>query len=107
MRKENDLLVAKANVEVAESNLHAAQLDLEFTEVRAPVDGYVTNLLLRYGSQTVANQPALALIDTSIFWVYGYFKETQTRNIRPDNPVVVKLMTYPDTPLEGRVDSIG
>jgi multidrug resistance efflux pump len=107
VRKENDLLVAKANVKVAEANLHAAELDLEFTEVRAPVDGYVTNLLLRYGSQTVANQPALALIDTSSFWVHGFFKETQIENIRPDNKVVIKLMSYPDTPLEGVVESMG
>ena len=107
VRKENDLLVAKANVEVAEANLHAAKLDLEFTEVRAPVDGYVTNLLLRYGSQTVANQPALALIDTNSFWVHGFFKETQIENIRPDNKVVIKLMSYPDTPLEGVVESMG
>jgi multidrug resistance efflux pump len=107
VRKKNDLLVAKANVEVATANLHAAQLDLEFTEVRAPVDGYATNLLLRYGSQTVANQPALALIDTNSFWVHGYFKETQVENIRPDNKVVVKLMTYPDAPLEGVVESMG
>jgi len=107
VRKENDLLVAIANVDVAEANLHAAQLDLEFSEVRAPVDGYVTNLLLRYGSQTVANQPALALIDTNSFWVHGYFKETQVENIRPDNKVVIKLMTYPDAPLEGVVESMG
>ena len=107
VRKENDLLVAKADVKVAEANLHAARLDLEFTEVRAPVDGYVTNLLLRYGSQTVANQPALALIDTSSFWVHGFFKETQIENIRPENKVVIKLMTYPDAPLEGVVESMG
>jgi multidrug resistance efflux pump len=107
VRKENDLLVALANVDVAEANLHAAKLDLEFTEVRAPVDGYVTNLLLRYGSQTVANQPALALIDTGSFWVHGYFKETQVEYIRPDNRAVVKLMTYPDVPLDGVVESMG
>ena len=107
VRKENDLLVARADVEVAETNLHAAKLDLEFTEVRAPVDGYVPNLLLRYGSQTVANQPALALIDTSSFWVHGFFKETQIENIRPDNKVVIKLMSYPDAPLEGVVESMG
>jgi len=107
VRKENDLLVAQADVEVAEANLHAAKLDLEFTEVRAPVDGYVTNLLLRYGSQTVANQPALALIDSNSFWVHGYFKETQIKNIRPDNKVVVKLMTWPDIALEGVVESMG
>ena len=107
VRKENDLLVAQADVDVAEANLHAAKLDLEFTEVRAPVDGYVTNLLLRYGSQTVANQPALALIDINSFWVHGYFKETQIENIRPDNKVVIKLMTWPDVALEGVVESMG
>jgi RND family efflux transporter MFP subunit len=64
IRKENNLLVSDADVDVAIANLHAAQLDLEFTEVRAPVDGYITNLKLRQGTQTVANQPALALIDT-------------------------------------------
>jgi len=107
VRKENDLLVATADVDVAVANLHAAKLDLEFTEVRAPVDGYVTNLLLRYGSQTVANQPALALIDINSFWVHGYFKETQIENIRPDNKVIIKLMTWPDAPLEGIVESMG
>jgi len=107
VRKENDLLVAKADVEVAEANLNSAKLDLEFTEVRAPVDGYVTNLLLRYGSQTVANQPALALIDTNSFWVHGFFKETQIENIRPGNKVVIKLMSYPDAALEGVVENMG
>ena len=42
VRKENKLLQAEADVEVAKSNLNKARLDLEFTEVRAPVDGYVT-----------------------------------------------------------------
>ena len=107
VRKENDLLVARADVEVAEANLNSAKLDLEFTEVRAPVDGYVTNLLLRYGSQTVANQPALALIDTNSFWVHGFFKETQIENIRPGNKVVVKLMSYPDAALQGVVENMG
>jgi len=107
VRKENNLLVSNADVDVAQANLHAARLDLEFTEVRAPVDGYVTNLKLRYGTQTVANQPALALIDSNSFWVYGYFKETQIRNVRSGNKAAVKLMTYPNQPLDGVVESIG
>ena len=107
VRKENNLLVAIADVDAAEANLHKSQLDMEFTEVRAPVDGYVTNLLLRYGSQTVANQPALALIDTGSFWVHGYFKETQIENVRSGNKAVIKLMTYPDAPLEGVVENMG
>ena len=107
VRKENNLLVSNADVEVAGANLHSARLDLEFTEVRAPVDGYITHLKLRQGTQTVANQPALALIDTASFWVHGFFKETQIRNIRPGNKAVIRLMTYPDQPLEGVVESMG
>jgi RND family efflux transporter MFP subunit len=107
VRKENNLLVSDADVEVARANLHAAKLDLEFTAVRAPVDGYITHLKLRHGTQTVANQPAVALIDTASFWVHGFFKETQIRNVRAGNKAVIKLMTYPDQPLEGVVESIG
>jgi multidrug resistance efflux pump len=107
VRKENNLLVSDADVEVAKANLHAAQLDLEFTEVRAPVDGYITHLKLRHGTQTVANQPALALVDTASFWVHGFFKETQIRHIRSGNRAVIKLMTYPDQPLAGIVENMG
>jgi RND family efflux transporter MFP subunit len=107
VRKENNLLVSDADCEVARANLHAAKLDLEFTAVRAPVDGYITHLKLRHGTQTVANQPAVALIDTASFWVHGFFKETQIRNVRAGNKAVIKLMTYPDQPLDGVVESIG
>jgi multidrug resistance efflux pump len=84
-----------------------AELNLEFTSVRAPVDGYVTNLNLRLGSQAVVNQPALALVDVSSYWVDGFFKENSIADIRSGDHAVVTLMTYQDTPLKGRVDSIG
>lgn len=84
-----------------------AELNLEFTKVKAPVDGYVTNLTLRLGSQAVANQPMLALIDVNSFWVSGFFKENRVRNIQAGGRALVTLMTYPDRPIEGRVTSIG
>lgn len=84
-----------------------AELNLEFTKVRAPVEGYVTNLTLRLGTQAVANQPMMALVDVNSFWVHGFFKETRLRNIRGGERAVVTLMTYPDRPLEGRVESVG
>ena len=84
-----------------------AELNLEFTQVRAPVDGFVTNLNLRLGSQAVANQPTLALVDVNSFWICGFFKETAIGKIGEGVKAVVTLMAYPDTPLEGYVDSIG
>jgi multidrug resistance efflux pump len=96
-----------ARLLLAEAQVREAELNLEFTTVRAPVDGYVTNLTLRTGDQTVANSPALALIDVNSYWVHAYFKENRIAHINPGDRAVVTLMTYPDTPLEGRVDSIG
>ena len=98
---------ANALIRKARANLRQAELNLEFTQVRAPVDGYVTNLDLRLGSQAVANQPALALVDVNSFWVDGFFKETSIGNIRQGDNAVVTLMTYPGTPLKGYVDSLG
>jgi multidrug resistance efflux pump len=96
-----------ARLRSAGAAVRQAELNLEFTEVRAPVDGYVTNLNLRLGSQAVANQPALALVDVNSFWVVGYFRENYIADIRAGDRAVVTLMTYPDKPLEGRVDSLG
>ena len=87
--------------------LKQAELNLEFTEVRAPADGYITNLHPRVGSPVVANQPCLALVDTSNWWIDGFFKENRIGAIHPGDRAVVTLMTYPDQPIEAYVDSIG
>ena len=87
--------------------LRQAELNLEFTKVRAPTNGYITSLRLRIGSHVVANQPALALVDTSSYWVYGYFKEDRIAGIKSGDRAAVTLMTYPSRPVAGVVDSIG
>jgi multidrug resistance efflux pump len=98
---------ANPQLRVALAELRQAELNLEFTQVRAPVDGYVTNLNLRYGSQAVANQSNLALVDVNSYWVVGFFKETLVGDMEAGDRAVVTLMSYPDTPLEGQVDSLG
>jgi multidrug resistance efflux pump len=98
---------ANASIRAARAAVRQAELNLEFTQVRAPVDGYVTNLNLRLGSQAVANQPALALVDVNSFWVDGFFRETSIGKIQEGDKAIVTLMAYPDTPLEGYVDSLG
>ena len=105
--KQNNQRDAEASVLKFEAALEQAKLNLEFTLVKAPVDGYVTNLNLRLGSQAVANQPALALVDINSFWIYGFFKENAIANIKKGDRAIVTLMTYPDRPLEGWVESLG
>ena len=67
----------------------------------------MTNLQLRLGSQAVANQPAMALVDVGSYWIDAYFRETLVARFHPGDQAVVTLMSYPDTPLLGRVDSVG
>nr|WP_223428921.1 HlyD family secretion protein [Tateyamaria pelophila] len=95
-----------ARLNQAAAEVDAARLNLEFTEVRAPVDGYVTNVDLRIGEQLTAYAPEFALIDTSTYWVDAYFRETFLADIDPGDQAVVTLMSYPGTPIEGVVDSI-
>jgi multidrug resistance efflux pump len=47
------------------------------------------------------------LVDTNSFWIHGFFKENYIEGIHKGNRAIVTLMSYPDTSLEGRVDSIG
>ena len=98
---------SNSQVRASLAAVRQAELDLEFTKAKAPVDGYVTNLNLRLGSQAVANQPALALVDINSYWIDGFFRENTIANIRAGDRAVVTLMTYSGRPLEGRVDSIG
>jgi len=96
-----------AQVRLAKAEIRSAELNLEFTRQKAPVEGYVTNLNLRLGSQAVENQPILALVDVNSYWVTGFFRENYIADIREGDRAIVTLMSYPDKPLEGRVDSLG
>ena len=98
---------ANARLRTAKARVHSAELNLEFTTVTAPVDGYVTNLNLRLGDHATANKPVLALVDVESYWIYGFFKERYLNRIRPGDQAVVTLMTYPEKPIHGRVVSKG
>ena len=98
---------SNAQVKAALAAVRTAELNYEFTKVYAPVDGYVTNLNIRLGTQSVVNQPILALIDSNSYWIDGYFQENYIRDIDKGDKAIVTLMTYSDLPLEGVVDSIG
>jgi multidrug resistance efflux pump len=96
-----------AGIREARAAVETAELNLEFTEIRAPVNGYVTNLELQLGSQAVANQPILALVDVDSFWIDAYFKENYIEDIGAGDKAVVTLMSYPDKPFEASVHSLG
>ncbi len=97
---------ARAARQRAEAEVETARLRLGFTEVRASVDGYVTNVSLQPGAQAVADTPLFALIDAASFRVTGFFRETLIRRIAVGSRAEVTLMAYPDRPLSGVVESL-
>jgi len=96
---------AQAAVKQAQAALATAQLNLQRTEVRAPVDGYITNLLVRVGDYASAGAPRLALIDSRSFWVDGYFEETKLPHLHIGDPVDIRLMSG-GVQLRGTVEGV-
>ncbi|WGV98003.1 HlyD family secretion protein [Vibrio sp. YMD68] len=98
---------AKANQEIAKAMVDEAELNLSFTKVYAPADGYITNFTLRVGSQVIANSPVVALIDEHSFWIEGFFKETDLQGVDPQDRAMVTLLTHKEVSLDGEIKSIG
>jgi len=96
----------QASVAVAEATLKQAQWQLTQTVVKAPVDGWVTNLSTRVGDYATTGQPVFALVDSHSFYVVGYFEETKLRHIREGAPAQIVLYSGSGT-LQGHVSSIG
>ena len=96
----------QANVAVAEATLKQAQWQLTQTVVKAPVDGWVTNLSTRVGDYATTGQPVFALVDSHSFYVVGYFEETKLLHIREGAPAQIVLYSSSQK-LQGHVSSIG
>jgi len=96
-----------ADVRAALAQLEYAELQLSYTRVVAPVNGFVTDLALSLGSYAGVGSPMLSLVNTDSWRVVAYYKETQLERIRPGQPARVYLPAYPDVRFEGRVQGIG
>jgi multidrug resistance efflux pump len=96
---------ARAALDAARTGLDGARLNLARTQVKASVNGVVTNLDLHPGDYVGAGQQAMALLDTDSVRVEGYFEETKLPLIRIGAPATVRLMGD-SRPLYGRVESI-
>lgn len=86
--------MAAAAVEEQKANLERANVNLARTDLRSPVNGWVTNLLLRQGDYTTIGQTTLSLVDADFFRVDGYFEETALKSIRYGAPAKIWLLGY-------------
>jgi len=94
-----------AKVEQARAAVAAAQLNLEYATVVAPVDGVATHKQVEVGQIVQQGQGLMVVVPLRDVWVTANFKETQLRSMKPGQKAEVKVDTYGKT-FSGHVDSI-
>ncbi|NEV01197.1 biotin/lipoyl-binding protein [Bradyrhizobium uaiense] len=102
---EGNALQAKAAVESAQQQVAQADINLQRTEVRSPVNGIVTNLLLREGDYAHQGAGNVSVIDTDSYWVDGYFEETKLARLCVGDRAEAKLMGY-SMPIIGHIATV-
>src|SRR5437667_35565 len=104
--KEADIIRAEAALAQARADLGFAELQLQYTEVRAPVEGIVSSRTVELGQVAQMGQPLLAIVPLHEVWVLANFKETQLARIRPGMRAEISVDTFPDRVFRGTVDSL-
>jgi multidrug resistance efflux pump len=102
---QTNAVAAEAQHQQALANLEQARVNLERTQIRSPVNGWITNLLAQLGDYAIVGQDTLSLVDADSFWVDGYFEETNVGPIQVGDPATIKLMGYSQI-IRGHVGSI-
>jgi membrane fusion protein, multidrug efflux system len=95
----------QAQVDQAQAQLAQADLNLSYTEVHAPVDGFVTSRSVQLGDYATAGA-SMFLIVTPDAWVTANFKESQLGRMRPGDSVDIEIDAYSGYKLAGHVQSI-
>ncbi|MGO2355658.1 MAG: efflux RND transporter periplasmic adaptor subunit [Marinomonas foliarum] len=98
--------IAKANYDLAVAQQETAQLNLDRTNVYAPVSGHIINLNLRKGNYVGQGSPVFAIVQSNSFYVTGYFEETKIPLVHLNQPAKITLLSG-GKPLTGHVVSIG
>jgi membrane fusion protein (multidrug efflux system) len=96
---------ARAQEKVAKAALEDAQLQISYTEIKAPASGIIGRKNLEVGNRVQPGQALLALVQTDV-WVVANFKETQLAHLRAGQPVRIRLDAFPGKTFAGRVDSL-
>ncbi|EOW6442945.1 HlyD family secretion protein [Cronobacter sakazakii] len=104
-QQETNVEARQSQVEQARAQLKTAELNLSYTQVRAPFDGYVTKRNVQNGTLVQAGSALFSIVSPDI-WVVANFKESQLERMRPGNKVEIFVDAFPDLELEGHVESI-
>ncbi|MBF0551693.1 MAG: HlyD family secretion protein [Deltaproteobacteria bacterium] len=96
----------EAKTKGAEAALEQARLNLDYTEIKAPAGGFITQKSAEVGNMIKAGQPLLAVVPLHNVWVVANYKETQLAGVKVGQKVLLEVDGRPGMALNGKVDSI-
>ena len=94
-----------SHIDKIEAQLAQAKLDLSYTKIYAPQDGFISARSVEKGNYVNKAQPLMSVVSPKI-WVVANFKETQVGKMKKGQSVTIKIDTYPNKKFKGEVDSI-
>jgi membrane fusion protein, multidrug efflux system len=101
-----DIAAARADVAQAKADLETARLNLGYTEICSPIDGYVGNRAAQVGAYVANGAYLVSVIPAHGLWVDANFKEDQLADMRPGQPATVVADVLPGKTFRGHVESL-
>ena len=96
-----------ALVAAVRAQLDEARLNLDWTRIYAPANGYVTNVQLRVGAYAHVGMPVITFIDGDQWWIVANYRENSLENLRAGQSVGLTFNTYPGRIFPGVVQTVG
>jgi membrane fusion protein (multidrug efflux system) len=96
----------KALIKQKQASLKLSELNLNYTKLYAPADGYVAKKSVEEGNQIQPGQPLMAVVPLNDIWIIANYKETQLDKVKPGQSVDIKVDTYSERVFKGKVESI-
>lgn len=90
----------------ADATVHQAELNLSYTAIVAAVDGTIGARTIRVGQYVTSGAQLMAIVPLDALYVVANYKETQLTHMHPGQHVEVRVDSFPDLPMEGRIDSL-
>lgn len=103
---ESQKITQLSTIRQKQASADLADLNVDYTKIYAPVDGYVTKKSVQIGNQIQPGQPLMAVVSLNDIWITANYKETEMGGIRPGQQVKIKVDSYPGRTFAGKVDSI-
>ena len=97
---------AQAHVEQAKATLAQAELNLQYTVIKAPARGVVSKKSVNIGQVIQASQPLMSIVQTDEVWITANFKETQLTEMRAGQRVAIRVDAFGGKAFQGKLDSI-